>query len=108
VFGTSPQIPRHPGKQRRPNPKQSHDLGSLKTLLCTGSALSPQSYDYVYRDLKTDLCLASMSGGTDIVSCFINGNPLVPVRRGEMQGKSLGMAVEVWKRRGPAGHRQKG
>jgi acetoacetyl-CoA synthetase len=55
---------------------QSHDLGSLKTLLCTGSALSPQSYDYVYRDLKTDVCLASMSGGTDIVSCFVNGNPL--------------------------------
>ncbi|MHC8320233.1 acetoacetate--CoA ligase [Pseudomonas sp. GB2N2] len=77
-------------------PRHTHDLGSLKTLLCTGSALSPQSYDYVYRDLKTDVCLASMSGGTDIVSCFVNGNPWLPVRRGEIQGKSLGMAVEVW------------
>ncbi|MGB5825663.1 MAG: acetoacetate--CoA ligase [Pseudomonas mandelii] len=95
VFGTSPKflatLETHGIK-----PRESHDLSSLKTLLCTGSALSPQSYDYVYRDLKSDLCLASMSGGTDIVSCFVNSNPFEPVRRGEIQGKSLGMAVEVW------------
>ncbi|MGF0237774.1 acetoacetate--CoA ligase [Rhodococcus sp. IEGM1300] len=95
VFGTSPKyLATLESNGLKPN--QSHDLGSLRTLLCTGSALSPQSYDYVYRDLKSDLCLASMSGGTDIVSCFVNGNPLQPVRRGEMQGKSLGMAIEVW------------
>ncbi|AKA23959.1 acetoacetate--CoA ligase [Pseudomonas chlororaphis] len=95
VFGTSPKYLAALEKAGL-QPRQSHSLASLKTLLCTGSPLSPQSYDYVYRDLKQDLCLASMSGGTDIVSCFVIGNPLVPVRRGEMQGKSLGMAVEVW------------
>ncbi|MGJ7514562.1 acetoacetate--CoA ligase [Pseudomonas baetica] len=95
VFGTSPKF-LATLQSSGVKPRQSHDLSSLKTLLCTGSALSPQSYDYVYRDLKADVCLASMSGGTDIVSCFVNGNPWQPVRRGEIQGKSLGMAVEVW------------
>ena len=65
-------------------------------MLSTGSPLSPESYDYVYREFKADLCLASMSGGTDICSCFVIGNPLLPVRRGQIQCKSLGMAVEVW------------
>ncbi|MCE5982978.1 acetoacetate--CoA ligase [Pseudomonas sp. LF19] len=77
-------------------PRLSHRLDSLKLLLSTGSPLSPESYDYVYREFKRDLCLASMSGGTDIVSCFVIGNPLLPVRRGQIQCKSLGMAVEVW------------
>ena len=77
-------------------PRLSHRLGSLKLLLSTGSPLSPQSYDYVYREFKKDLCLASMSGGTDICSCFVIGNPVLPVRRGQIQCKSLGMAVEVW------------
>ncbi|CAN7427498.1 acetoacetate--CoA ligase [Pseudomonas sp. GL-B-26] len=95
VFGTSPKY-LATLESSGIKPRESHDLSSLKTLLCTGSALSPQSYDYVYRDFKADLCLASMSGGTDIVSCFVNSNPLQPVRRGEIQGKSLGMAVEVW------------
>lgn len=95
VFGTSPKYLaslESAGVQ----PRRSHQLDSLKTILSTGSALSPQSYDYVYRDFKSDLCLASMSGGTDIVSCFVAGNPLLPVCRGEMQGKGLGMAIEVW------------
>ncbi|CAI8909608.1 acetoacetate--CoA ligase [Pseudomonas sp. IT-P218] len=99
VFGTSPKY-LATLQSSGVKPAQSHELGSLKTLLCTGSALSPQSYDYVYRDFKADLCLASMSGGTDIVSCFVNGNPWQPVRRGEIQGKSLGMAVEVWNDQG--------
>ncbi|MDF0732967.1 acetoacetate--CoA ligase [Pseudomonas entomophila] len=77
-------------------PARSHRLENLRLLLSTGSPLSPHSYDYVYRKIKADLCLASMSGGTDIVSCFVLGNPLLPVRRGEIQGKGLGMAVEVW------------
>ncbi|KJZ40097.1 acetoacetate--CoA ligase [Pseudomonas fluorescens] len=95
VFGTSPKY-LATLESNGVKPRESHALSSLKTLLCTGSALSPQSYDYVYRDFKTDLCLASMSGGTDIVSCFVNSNPFQPVCRGEIQGKSLGMAVEVW------------
>jgi acetoacetyl-CoA synthetase len=95
VFGTSPKF-LATLESSGAKPRESHDLGSLKTLLCTGSALSPQSYDFVYRDFKPDVCLASMSGGTDIVSCFVNGNPLSPVRRAENMGKSLGMAVEVW------------
>jgi len=77
-------------------PRLNHSLASLKLLLSTGSPLSPQSYDYVYREFKADLCLASMSGGTDICSCFVIGNPVLPVRRGQIQCKSLGMAVEVW------------
>ncbi|MBP5943039.1 MULTISPECIES: acetoacetate--CoA ligase [unclassified Pseudomonas] len=95
VFGTSPKF-LATLENSDLKPRESHDLSALKTLLCTGSALSPQSYDFVYRDFKPDVCLASMSGGTDIVSCFVNGNPLSPVRRGEIMGKSLGMAVEVW------------
>ena len=95
VFGTSPKF-LATLESNGLKPRESHDLSALKTLLCTGSALSPQSYDFVYRDFKPDVCLASMSGGTDIVSCFVNGNPLSPVRRGEIMGKSLGMAVEVW------------
>ena len=95
VFGTSPKF-LATLESSGLKPAHSHDLSSLKTLLCTGSALSPQSYDFVYRDFKPDVCLASMSGGTDVVSCFVNGNPLSAVRRGEIMGKSLGMAVEVW------------
>ncbi|POA50440.1 acetoacetate--CoA ligase [Pseudomonas sp. MPR-ANC1] len=95
VFGTSPKF-LATLESSGLKPRESHDLSHLKTLLCTGSALSPQSYDFVYRDFKPDVCLASMSGGTDIVSCFVNGNPLSAVRRGEIMGKSLGMAVEVW------------
>jgi len=95
VFGTSPKF-LATLESSGLKPAHSHDLSSLKTLLCTGSALSPQSYDFVYRDFKRDVCLASMSGGTDVVSCFVNGNPLSAVRRGEIMGKSLGMAVEVW------------
>ncbi|KPG73183.1 acetoacetate--CoA ligase [Pseudomonas libanensis] len=95
VFGTSPKFLatlEKAGLQLR----LSHDLSSLKGLISTGSPLSPQSYDYVYREIKAELCLSSMSGGTDIVSCFVIGNPVLPVRRGEMQCKSLAMAIEVW------------
>ena len=81
-------------------PRESHRLDSLRLVMSTGSPLSPHSYDYVYREIKADLCLASMSGGTDIVSCFVLGNPALPVRRGEIQCKGLGMAVEVWNAQG--------
>ncbi len=77
-------------------PINSHQLSALKGLLSTGSPLSHESFDYVYRAIKPDVCLSSISGGTDIVSCFVLGNPVLPVYRGELQCKGLGMAVEVW------------
>ncbi len=77
-------------------PKQSHDLSSLKTILSTGSPLSAHSYDFVYREMKHDVCLSSICGGTDIISCFMLGNPNLPVYRGEIQCIGLGMAVEMW------------
>lgn len=90
-------------------PAQSHDLSRLRAILSTGSPLSPESFDYVYRDIKADLQLASISGGTDIVSCFVLGNPLGPVRRGEIQCAGLGMAVDVFSQAGqPAAVGEKG
>ncbi len=77
-------------------PAKSHSLKTLKTILSTGSPLSHESFDYVYRAFKAEVCLSSISGGTDIVSCFALGNPVLPVYRGEIQCKGLGMAVEVW------------
>lgn len=83
-------------------PQATHDLQSLRTILSTGSPLSPQSYRYVYRDVKKEVHLASISGGTDIVSCFVLGVPTEPVRAGEIQGAGLGMAMEA---RTPSGER---
>ena len=76
-------------------PASSHKLSSLRTILSTGSPLAPESFDYVYRDIKQDLCLSSIAGGTDIVSCFIGGCPVLPVYRGEIQCTGLGMKVEI-------------
>ncbi|HET9424580.1 MAG TPA: acetoacetate--CoA ligase [Gemmatimonadaceae bacterium] len=77
-------------------PAESHDLSALKSILSTGSPLAPPSFDYVYRDVKKDVRLSSISGGTDIVSCFALGNPIGPVWRGELQTLGLGMKVEVF------------
>ncbi|MDJ0749785.1 MAG: acetoacetate--CoA ligase [Woeseiaceae bacterium] len=77
-------------------PKHDYDLTALRAVLSTGSPLAPESYDFVYDAIGDDLLLASISGGTDILSCFALGNPLLPVRRGELQCRGLGMAVEVW------------
>jgi len=76
-------------------PRETHKLLHLKTILSTGSPLAPESYDYVYRDIKERVLLASISGGTDIISCFALGNPLLPVYRGELQCRGLGLKVEV-------------
>ena len=76
-------------------PRASHRLARLHTVLSTGSPLSHESFRYVYRAFKDDLCLASISGGTDIVSCFVLGNPCLPVWAGEIQCRGLGMAVEI-------------
>jgi acetoacetyl-CoA synthetase len=78
------------------SPRKTHDLSALRVMLSTGSPLVPEGFDYVYRDIKPDLQLASISGGTDIISCFVLGNPMAPVWRGEIQAKGLGMAVEVF------------
>lgn len=76
-------------------PRETHKLIHLKTILSTGSPLAPESYDYVYRDIKERVLLASISGGTDIVSCFALGCPVLPVHRGELQCRGLGMKVEI-------------
>ncbi len=76
-------------------PRDTHSLVSLKSMLSTGSPLAPASFDYVYAHIKKDLCLSSIAGGTDIVSCFASGCPALPVYRGEIQCLALGMAVEI-------------
>jgi acetoacetyl-CoA synthetase len=83
-------------EKQRLTPRETHDLAALRLIASTGSPLPPESFDYVYRDVKPDVQLASISGGTDILSCFVLGNPWSPVMRGEIQGAGLGMAVEVW------------
>ncbi|CDZ28467.1 Acetoacetate--CoA ligase [Neorhizobium galegae bv. officinalis] len=77
-------------------PKESHDLSALRLMTSTGSPLSPEGFSFVYEGIKSDVHLASISGGTDIVSCFVLGNPLKAVWRGEIQGPGLGLAVDVW------------
>ncbi|MGB0513666.1 MAG: acetoacetate--CoA ligase [Wenzhouxiangellaceae bacterium] len=76
-------------------PGRNRKLEKLRAILSTGSPLLPESFDYVYRDIKQDIQLSSISGGTDIVSCFALGNPLLPVYRGELQCRGLGMKVEI-------------
>ncbi|MFO1493787.1 MAG: acetoacetate--CoA ligase [Lysobacterales bacterium] len=76
-------------------PRETHKLSKLRTILSTGSPLAPESYDYVYQQIKDSVLLASISGGTDIVSCFALGNPMLPVYRGELQCRGLGMKVEI-------------
>jgi acetoacetyl-CoA synthetase len=76
-------------------PAQDHDLNALRTILSTGSPLLPETFDFVYRRVKGDVQLSSISGGTDIISCFALGCPILPVRRGELQCRGLGMAVAV-------------
>ena len=76
-------------------PAESHKLLRLKTILSTGSPLAPESYDYVYQQVKDRVLLSSISGGTDIISCFALGNPLLPVYRGELQCRGLGLKVEI-------------
>ena len=81
-------------------PRDTHRLESLRAVLSTGSPLAPEGFDYVYDAVKRDVCLSSISGGTDIVSCFVLGNPMGPVWRGEIQAKGLGLAVEVFDEQG--------
>ncbi len=101
VFGTSAKYIALLEKEGV-KPAASHDLSALRAVLSTGSPLAPASFEFVYRDIKADLQLASISGGTDIISCFALGNPLAPVYRGELQTRGLGMKVEVFDAQGNA------
>ncbi|MCW8908002.1 MAG: acetoacetate--CoA ligase [Sedimenticola sp.] len=89
-------------------PRESHDLSSVRTLCSTGSPLVPEAFDFVYANIKQDMCLSSISGGTDIISCFALGNPVLPVYRGELQCRGLGMKVEVWNDDGKPVRQEKG
>ena len=89
-------------------PGKTHDLGALRAMFSTGSPLSPEGFDWVYREIKQDILLASISGGTDIVSCFVLGNPVLPVWRGEIQCRGLGMAVDVFDEDGRPVRSEKG
>lgn len=83
-------------KKHRYAPAETHQLSELRTLCSTGSVLAPESFDYVYKSIKQNLCLSSISGGTDIISCFVLGCPILPVYRGQSQCRGLGMSVEVF------------
>jgi len=107
VFGTSAKYIASIEKEGL-KPKETHDLTSLHTILSTGSPLSHESFNYVYRDIKKDLCLASISGGTDIISCFALGNPTLPVYEGELQCAGLGMDVKIFNEQGEAVQAEKG
>lgn len=78
----------HPGK--------THKLSELKSVMSTGSPLSSEGFQYIYHHIKQDICLASISGGTDIIGCFVGGVPVLPVYGGEIQTRMLGMAVDAW------------
>ncbi len=95
LFGTSAKYIDALAKEGY-RPADTHRLESLRALTSTGSTLVPEGFDYVYDAIKRDLQLASMSGGTDLISCFALGNPIGPVWRGEVQCRGLGMAVEVF------------
>lgn len=87
-------------KNARLAPKETHDLSSIRTIASTGSPLAPEGFDYIYDHVKSDACLSSIAGGTDIMGCFAGGNPIGPVWRGEIQKRCLGMAVDVYDDRG--------
>jgi acetoacetyl-CoA synthetase len=107
VFGTSAKYIDAAAKLAL-EPAVTHDLASVRSVLSTGSPLAPEGFDYVYRSVKRDVQLASISGGTDIISCFALGNPIGPVWRGELQCRGLGMKVEVFDERGRPVRGEKG
>jgi acetoacetyl-CoA synthetase len=94
-FGTSAKFLDALAK-RGLRPRDTHELGSLRMLVSTGSPLAAESFDYVYKNVKQDVCLSSISGGTDIMGAFVDASPVLPVYRGELQCRSLGMAVDVY------------
>ena len=107
VFGTSAKYLSLVEKNGL-HPSRTHDLQPLRTILSTGSPLAPASFDYVYREIKSDLCLSSISGGTDLISAFAAGNPIGPVFRGELQALGLGMKVKIFDQAGRSTRSEKG
>jgi acetoacetyl-CoA synthetase len=95
IFGTSAKWLALSEKEGR-RPIETHDLSAMRAILSTGSPLAAHSFDFVYRDVKHDVRLSSISGGTDIISCFAGGNPIGPVWRSELQARALAMKVEVF------------
>ena len=89
-------------------PAETHRLAALRTMTSTGSPLAPEGFDFVYERVKRDIHLASISGGTDIISCFVGGVPTLPVWRGEIQARALGMDVDVFDDQGRPVRGQKG
>ena len=89
-------------------PREQFELAALRTILSTGSPLAPASFDFVYRDVAPDVQLSSIAGGTDLISCFALGNPLLPVCRGELQCRGLGMKVEIFDADGRSVRGEKG
>ncbi len=106
-FGTSARFIGAIAK-RGLRPRDTHELSALRMILSTGSPLAPESFDYVYQAVKSDVCLASISGGTDIMGAFAEANAVLPVYRGELQCRSLGMAVEVFDEKGESVMNEKG
>lgn len=107
VFGTNAKFLALIEKMKL-KPARSHRLSALRAILSTGSPLAPESFDYVYRDIKQDLCLSSISGGTDIIGCFALGSAMLPVFRSELQTRSLALKVEVFNQAGQSVREQKG
>ena len=107
VFGTSPKYLSMIEKSGY-NPKDYYDLSSLKTILSTGSPLSDENFNWVYSNVKEDILLSSISGGTDIISCFMLGCPIIPVYPGEIQTRGLGMKVEAFDETGKSVINEKG
>lgn len=107
VFGTSAKFISSVEKAGA-SPRYQFSLKSLRAILSTGSPLLPKNYDFVYQQIKPDIQLSSISGGTDIVSCFALGNPMLPVYRGELQCFGLGMAVNVFNEQGKPVREERG
>jgi acetoacetyl-CoA synthetase len=95
-------------KKRNVCPKQSHNLTHLRDVASTGSPLVQESFDYIYDSIKSDISVMSISGGTDIISCFVLGNPIAPVWRGEIQTAGLGMSVQIFDDEGQPVQNKKG
>jgi acetoacetyl-CoA synthetase len=107
IFGTSAKY-LSAAEKFEVRPKEKYKLDKLRIITSTGSPLLPENSEYVYRDIKSDVCLSSISGGTDIISCFALGNPLLPVYPGELQCRGLGMAVQIFDDEGRPMHGRPG
>ncbi len=107
LFGTSAKYI-DASKKAGIRPRDTHDLSSIRLIASTGSPLAPESFEWIYDAVKPDVHLASVSGGTDIVSCFVLGDPTGPVWKGEIQAPGLGMAVDVWNDAGKPVRMEKG